>query len=70
MTKKGGRKAAVILVGRERYRAVVLQVTESDGRGPRAFRIVHEDETVKVQDEMAFWVVYASEKVLNAPKPN
>ena len=52
------------------YRPLVLQVVESDGKGPRVFRRLNEDESVKVQDGMEFWIVYANEEVLDKPKPN
>jgi len=51
------------------YRVTVLEVLESDGRGPRVFRRVHEDEAVKVKDQMQFWVVYANADVLDE-RPN
>lgn len=40
----------------ETYTPVVMQVVESDHRGPRVFRRVHDDEQVTLQDDMAFWV--------------
>lgn len=47
------------------YRPMVLQVIESDGRGARTFRRVHEDEMVNVENNMAFWIVYANVEMLN-----
>jgi hypothetical protein len=55
---------------RKPMKAVVLQVIESDGRGPRVFRRLHEDEEVNVVDNLALWVVYANASVVDAPKPN
>lgn len=52
------------------YRVMVLQVVESDGQGPRVFRRLRDEESVKVEEGMEFWIVYASEKVLDARKPN
>ena len=54
----------------ESHELIVLQVVESDGRGPRLLRVLHEDETVDVQDEMAFWTAWVKTAVLRAPKPN
>lgn len=51
------------------YRPMVLQVVESDAFGPRVFRRLREEESVKVEEGMAFWVVYAQDAVLDN-KPN
>jgi hypothetical protein len=55
---------------RQKVKPVVLQVIESDGRGPRVFRRVHDYEEVAVENEMAFWVVFADADVVDAPKPH
>jgi len=65
MVAKRKKPSVISVPNGERYRAMVLEVVDSDGRGPRTFRRVHEDETVNVKDNMAFWIVYANEDVLN-----
>jgi len=47
------------------YRPMVLQVIESDRQGPRVFRRLHEKESVTLEEGMSFWIVYASEDVLD-----
>lgn len=42
------------------YRATVLVVTEKDSDGTaRAFRLLRDDEAIKVHDGMAFEIVFA-----------
>lgn len=48
------------------YRATVMRVVTSDAKGPRTFEIVRDDERVTVEEGMQFWIVYASDDVLNA----
>lgn len=63
---KHGRPNTIDLDG-EIHRATVLVVTKSDGRGPREFRLVREDETVSVEDGMQFVVCYVKDGVLDQP---
>lgn len=54
---------------RETYRPTVLEVTGFDALGrPNAFRRVFDDETVDLRESSCeFWVVLASERVLDVP---
>jgi hypothetical protein len=55
---------SIQIPGGERYKATVLRVIELDGDGsPRKFEILREDETIKPEEGMQFWVVYAPEKM-------
>lgn len=47
------------------YKLMVLEVIESDGKGARTFRRLHEDESINIKDGMKFWIVYANESVLD-----
>ncbi len=61
---RGMVKIGNLEINGEVYRPLVLQVIESDGRGARTFRRLHEDESVKVEDGMSFWVVFAKDEML------
>lgn len=47
-------------IGGEIHVATVLQVTEFDDDGsPRSFRLMRDDERVRIEGGENFWVVYA-----------
>lgn len=53
-----------IVIGADRYVATVLQVVEKDPDGsPRTFRLMREDESINIQGDEEFFVVFAREEM-------
>lgn len=57
--------------GGKRYKPVVAQVKERDGKGrPRVVELLYDEETVKVEEGMHFWVFFANALMWTGVKLN
>ncbi len=62
--KKDPKPTTIQLPHGVKFHAVVLQVVEEDPDGsPRTFRLLRDDESVKLEGGEKFWVVYGPEEL-------